>query len=56
LRPPERGQVVPEFALCATLICAALFVPWFEGLSASTLLTRRLIDAFRGLFLLIAVS
>jgi hypothetical protein len=51
-----RGQAAPEFVLITSLLAAALFLPWFDGVSASTLLTRRIAEAFHGLFFLIAVS
>jgi hypothetical protein len=51
-----RGQAAIEFVLCAGLLAAAVFLPLVDGMSASTLLVRRMTEFFRGFYALLALA
>jgi hypothetical protein len=43
-----RGQATVEFALLATVLCAALLIPWADGLSPAEWLLGALVAAAQG--------
>lgn len=51
-----RGHAAVEYLLAVAVVVTALCVPWVDGLSISSLLARRIVDAMHGLFLLVAQS
>lgn len=54
--PEARGQAAVEFALCAALLAAALFVPVVDGTSVTVYLARQLVAWFHGLYSWLALT